>query len=165
MVFPPAPSVAAAEEFRRLHDPLFHRIAAHVTVVPALDWRPRVDALPRLEEAIRDAERSPFAVLLSGAGRTKDGTVYVRVEEGDRALGELHGRLLAALGPPPGHEPPPFIPVLGLGRAPTVSEAEFLQRQAAGHLAPVRFAVEHLSVVVEDARGMWHETERLPLVA
>lgn len=165
MVFPPAASVAAAEEFRRLHDPLYHRIQAHVTVVPAVDWRPRVEALPRLEEAIRDAERRPFPILLSGAGRTKDGTVYVKVVEGLADLEALHGRLLAALGPPPGHEPPPFIPVLGLGRAPTVSEAEFLQRQAAGHLAPVRFSVEHVSVVVEDARGLWHETERLPLVA
>ena len=93
VVFPPAHSVAAAEEFRRLHDPLYHRIAAHVTVVPAVSWRPRVEALPRLEEAVRDAEGRPFPVLLSGAGRTKDGTVYVRVEEGwahdERKLAEL----------------------------------------------------------------------------
>jgi 2'-5' RNA ligase superfamily protein len=165
VVFPPARSVAAAEEFRRLHDPLFHRIPAHVAVVPAISWRTRGEALPRLHEAVRGTVRGAFPVNLCGAGRTRDGTVFVKVDEGTAALGELHGRLLVALGPPPGHDPPPFVPVLGIGRAPTVSEAEFLQRQAAGHLAPVRFSVEHLSFIVEDARGLWHEEERLDLVA
>jgi hypothetical protein len=164
VVFPPPEAVAAAEEFRRLHDPLFHRIAAHVAVIPALSWRTAEEALRRLSPALRGWPRGAFPVNLSGAGRTRDGTVFVKVDEGAAALGELHDRLLAALEPPPGHEPPAFIPVLGIGRAPTVSEAEFLQRQVAGHLAPVRFSVEHASFVVEDARGLWREVERLPLV-
>lgn len=163
VVFPPADAVAAAEEFRRLHDPLFHRIAAHVAVVPALSWRSLAEARPLLAEAMAAAGRRPFPVNLSGAGRTKDGTVFVKVDEGAGPLGDLNARLVAALGPPPGMEFPPFVPVMGIGRAPTVSEAEFLQRQLAGHLAPVRFSVEHLSLVVEDARGLWVEKERLPL--
>jgi 2'-5' RNA ligase len=164
VVFPPAEAVAAAEEYRRIHDPLFHRIAAHIAVVPALSWRSREEGLPRLEEAVRVPGRGPFPVNLSGAGRTRDGTVFVKVDEGTAQLADLNVRLLAALGPPPGFEPPPFIPVMGIGRAPTVSEAEFLQRQIAGHLSPVRFSVERLSFVVEDARGLWHEEARLDLV-
>jgi len=164
VVFPPADAVAAAEEFRRLHDPLFHKIAAHVAVVPALSWRTCEEGLPRLVEAVAAAGRGPFPVNLSGAGRTKDGTVFVKVDEGAGPLGEWNARLVAALGPPESMEFPPFVPVMGIGRAPTVSEAEFLQRQLAGHLAPVRFSVEHLSFVVEDARGLWVEKERLPLV-
>ncbi len=163
VVFPPAEAVAAAEEFRRLHDPLFHRIAAHVAVLPALSWRTAAEGLPRLAGAVAAAGRGPFPVNLSGAGRTRDGTVFVKVDEGAGPLGDLNGRLLAALGPPEGAEVPPYVPVMGIGRAPTVSEAEFLQRQIAGHLAPVRFSVEHLSFVVEDARGLWVEKERLPL--
>ena len=165
VIFPPPEAVAAAEEFRRLHDPLFHRVAAHVTVVPAVGWRAAAVALPRLDEAIRETGRGPFPVNLCGIGRTKDGVVFVKVDEGGAALAELNERLTAALGPPPGSERPPYIPVLGLGRGPTVSRAEFLQRQAAGYLSPARFPVEHLSLLVEDSRGLWHERHRLPLVA
>ena len=163
VVFPPAEAVAAAEEFRRIHDPLFHKVAAHVTVVPALGWRTEEEAGPRLVEALAAAGQGPFPANLSGVGRTKDGVVFVRVEEGSATLAALNLRLAAALVPPPGHEPPPYLPVLGIGRTPTPSEAEFLQRQVAGHLAPVRFSVESLSLIVEDARGLWHERERLPL--
>jgi hypothetical protein len=165
VVFPPPAAVAAAEEFRRLHDPLFLRVAAHVTVVPAVGWRPAAVALPRLDEAIRLVNPAPFPVNLCGVGRTKDGVVFVKVDEGAAALAELNERLTAALGPPPGAERPPYFPVLGIGRGPTAARAEFLQRQAAGHLAPTRFSVEHLSLLVEDSRGLWHERHRLPLVA
>jgi len=165
VVFPPPAAVAAAEEFRRLHDPLFHKVAAHVTVVPAVGWRGAAEALPRLAEAIRDSGLTPFPVNLCGVGRTGDGIVFVKVDEGGPTLADLNERLTRALGPPPGSERPPYVPVLGLGRSPTVSRAEFLQRQAAGHLAPARFPVEHLSVLVEDSRGLWHERHRLPLVA
>lgn len=163
VVFPPADAVAAAEEFRRLHDPLFHRIPAHVTLVPAIGWRTEEEASPRLAQAVASAAQGPFPATLSGVGRTRDGVVFVRVEEGAAALSSLHARLTAALAPPPGYEPPPFVPVLGLGRSPGTSEAEFLQRQVAGHLAPMRFSVEDLALIVEDARGLWHERERLPL--
>jgi 2'-5' RNA ligase len=160
VVFPPAEAVAAAEEFRRLHDPLFHRVAAHVAVVPAFSWRTGDEAETRVGEALARARRGPFPATLSGVGRTKEGVVFVRVEEGAPALARLHELLLAALDPPPDFEPPPFVPVLGIGRAEGRAEAEFLQRQVAGHLAPARFSVETLSLVVEDARGLWHERAR-----
>ncbi len=135
-----------------------------MAVVPALSWRTREEGLPRLEEAVRAPGRGAFPVNLSGAGRTRDGTVFVKVDEGTAPLAELNARLLAALGPPPGFDPPVFLPVMGIGRGATVSEAEFLQRQIAGHLSPIRFSVEHLSFVVEDGRGLWHEEARLSLV-
>ena len=133
--------------------------------MPALGWCGAAKALPRLDEVIRDAGFEPFPVNLCGIGRTKDGVVFVKVDEGGARLSELNERFTAALTPPPALERPPYIPVLGLGRAPTASRAEFLQRQAAGHLAPQRFPVEHLSILVEDSRGLWHERHRLPLVA
>ncbi len=163
VVFPPAEAVAAAEEFRRIHDPLFHKVAAHVTVVPALGWCSEDKALPRLLGALGVFRQGPFPATLSGVGRTKDGVVFVRVEEGASALSGLNAVLTGALVPPPGLELPAYLPVLGVGRSPTPSEAEFLQRQIAGHLAPVRFSVESLSLIVEDARGLWHERERIPL--
>ena len=165
VAFPPAEAVAVVEEFRRIHDPLFHKIAAHVTVVPALAWRTEEAAVPRLVEAVAASGQGPFPATLSGVGRTRDGVVFVRVEEGASTLASLHGRLLASLSPPAGLDPPVYIPVLGLGRTATPAEAEFLQRQVAGHLAPVRYSVEDLSVVVEDARGLWHLRERIPLAA
>jgi len=163
VVFPPAEAVAAAEEFRRLHDPLFHRIAAHVAVIPAFTWRTGEEAEERVGRALAEGRRGPFPATLSGVGRTTDGVVFVRVEEGSTALARIHERLLRALGPPPDHESPPFVSVLGIGRAPGRSEAEFLQRQVAGHLPPARFSVEVLSLVVEDARGLWHERARFEL--
>ena len=165
VVFPPVGAAAPAEEFRRLHDPLFHRIAAHLTVVPALSWCTEARAVPLLLEAIRAADRGPFPATLNGVGRTREGVVYLRVEEGAGALAALNDRLTRALGPPADLERPPFVPVLGIGRAAGPAEAEFLQRQVAGHIAPVQFSVEDLSVVVEDARGLWHLRERLPLEA
>ncbi len=165
VVFPPAEAAAPAESFRRLHDPLFHKIAAHVAVVPAFSWCTEARAVPRILEAIRGSERAPFPLTLRGVGRTKTGVVYLPVVEGQEALAALHEILSWALRPPPGIERPPFVPVLGLGRAAGEAEAEFLQRQVAGHLAPIRFSVEVLTVVLEDARGLWHVRERLPLEA
>ena len=83
VLFPPAEAVSAAEEFRRIHDPLFHRIPAHVTVVSAFAWRNRRDAEHRVGRALDDAARGPFPATLSGVGRTKDGVVFVKVEEVD----------------------------------------------------------------------------------
>jgi 2'-5' RNA ligase len=154
VVFPPADAVAAVEEFRRIHDPLFHKIAAHVTVVPALGWCPEDLAAERLAGAVAARGRGSFPLALSGVGRTRDGVVFVKVGEGAAELDALHGLLSESLRPPPDLQRPPYIPVLGLGRGATTSEAEFLLRQAAGHLAPVRFSVEVLSLVVEDARGL-----------
>ena len=163
VLFPPAEAVSAAEEFRRIHDPLFHRIPAHVTVVSAFAWRNRRDAEHRVGRALDDAARGPFPATLSGVGRTKDGVVFVKVEEGAPSLSRLHEALTEALGPPPDLDLPPFVPVLGVGRTPTGSEAAFLQRQVAGHLPPARFSVETLSLVEEDGRGIWHERARLAL--
>lgn len=165
VIFPPPKAVEAAESFRRLHDPLFHKIGAHVALVPAFSWCTESRAVPRLLEAVRAAERNPFPISLQGVGRTTGGVVYLPVIEGAGILGALHGTLTAALGPPPDLDRPPFVPVLGIGRAAGEAEAAFLQRQVAGHLAPIRFPVEELTVVVEDARGLWHVRERLPLAA
>src|SRR5690349_7177243 len=118
VVFPPAEAVAAAEEFRRLHDPHFHRIAAHVAVVPALSWRTVAEALPRRAQGMAAVKRGPFPVNPSGAGRTKGGTVFVKGDEGAGPLGDLTARLVAALAPPAGMEFPAYVPVMGIGRAP-----------------------------------------------
>ncbi|MCK6481310.1 MAG: 2'-5' RNA ligase family protein [Planctomycetaceae bacterium] len=159
----PAEAAGPIEEFRRIHDPLFHKIAAHLVLVPAQGWCPEDRAVPRLLEAVRASGQGPFPVGLNGVGRTRDGVVFLRVEEGAEILAEMNRLLLAALGPPPGTEFPEYRPVVALGRGPGEAEAEFLQRQVAGHLAPVRFPAEAFSVVVEDARGLWHLRERLPL--
>ena len=132
-------------------------------MVPAFGWRTGEEAEERVGGALDAARRGPFPATLSGVGRTTDGVVFVRVEEGAPALSRIHDLLLRALAPPPDHDPPPFVPVLGIGRAAGRSEAEFLQRQVAGHLAPARFSVEVLSLVVEDARGLWHERARFEL--
>lgn len=163
VLFPPARAVSAAEEFRRIHDPLFHRIPAHVTVVPAFGWRSREEAESRIGRVLDGAGPGPFPATLSGVGRTKDGVVFVKVEEGAPALSRIHESLTEALGPPPDLELPLFVPVLGVGRAGGPAEAAFLQRQVAGHLPPARFSVESVSLVVEDARGIWHERVRLAL--
>jgi len=163
VLFPPAPAVSAAEEFRRIHDPLFLRIPAHVTVVSAFGWRGRREAEKRIGRALDDVRPGSFPATLCGVGRTKDGVVFVKVEEGAPRLSRLHEALTDALGPPPDLELPPFVPVLGVGRTPGAAEAAFLQRQVAGHLPPARFSVETLSLVEEDGRGIWHERVRLEL--
>ncbi len=159
----PAEAAGPVEEFRRIHDPLFHKIAAHVVVVPAQGWCPEERAVPRILEAVRASGQGPFPLALSGVGRTRDGVVFLRVEEGAAILADLHRALVLSMVPPPDLELPEYRPVAALGRAPGDAEAEFLQRQVAGHVAPIRFPVEALSVVVEDARGLWHLRERIPL--
>ena len=163
VLFPPAEAVAVAEEFRRLHDPMFHRIAAHVAVVPAFSWRAAGEVEERVAGALAERRSGPFPATLSGVGRTRDGVVFVRVEEGAVALARLRDRLVAALEPPPDHEERVFVPVLGIGRATGRAEAEFLQRQVAGHLAPARFSVESLSLVVEDEGGLWKPKARFEI--
>jgi len=161
VLFPPAEAVGAAEEFRREHDPLFHRIAAHLTVVFPFEstWE---RAAPRLERAVA-AGATAFEVVLAGAGRFDDGVVYLRVGEGAPVLAALHERLTDAVAPPTGAVHLPFVPHLTLGRGTGPAESAFLERQAAGRLAETRFRAERLSLVVEDARGIWVERGRLAL--
>lgn len=162
VVFPPAEAVTDAEAFRREHDPLFHRIAAHLTVVFPLEGLDPASAARRLERALEEAKGRIFAVGLGGAGRYDDGVVFLRVGRGAEELCRLHDALTAAVGPP-GTTRLPYLPHLTVGRAAGEAEAIFLERQAAGRITGVRFSVEALSVVVEDARGLWLEKVRIPL--
>lgn len=164
IVLPPREQASALEEFRQSNDPLFHKIAAHVTVVPPFSGIEPTAALSTLRGVLSARHQEPFEISLGGAGRYDDGVVFVRVGEGAATLTRLHDALSAAVKPTGGLPPRPFVPHCTVGRGTGPAEAAFLERQAAGRLRTVRFRVERLILVVEDARGLWLERGALSLV-
>ncbi len=154
VLLPPPAALEAVEEFRREHDPLFHRIPGHLTVVFPFEGRTEAEALRAARDGAAAAAAGPFEVSLGGAGRFDDGVVYLRVGRGAAELASLHDAL-APLFLPPGARPLPYLPHLTVARGTGAAEAEFLERQAAGRLPTVRFDAEVLTLVVEDARGLW----------
>ncbi|MHC4923196.1 MAG: 2'-5' RNA ligase family protein [Planctomycetota bacterium] len=163
VVFPPREEASSLEEFRRTNDPLFHKVAAHVAVVTPFTGLSTDAAIARLRGVLETRAQEPFDVSLGGAGRYDDGVVFVRVGEGAATLTRLHDALSAAVEPPDGLPPRPFVPHCTVGRGTGPAEAAFLERQAAGRLRPLKFRVDALAVLVEDARGLWLERGRLTL--
>jgi 2'-5' RNA ligase superfamily protein len=157
VVLPPEDAMRGIEEFRRLHDPAFHRVAAHLSLVPPFhsDDRGLVSRLERVPLP------PSFDVLLgppSPIGRA----LALPVVSGEAPLDALRRATAAALFPR--EELPPALPGLRVGFFGSRAEMELARRAILTVAPPPPFPVSCVSLLVEDQRGLWHEvvTRRLP---
>ncbi len=159
VVFPGDEETAAIEPFRRLHDPAFHEIGAHVVLAPPFD-----DAEP--DALIRRflAFEAPGSLDLSfGApvGRGRALAVPVldpsgRVGAVARAIRETVLPLSARM------QENPDEPAVRLGLFPSDAELELARRAwLATSPRPTGFRAAELVLLLEDERGLWHEVRRL----
>lgn len=148
-LLPPPEALGDVEPFRRLHDPAFHRLPAHVALLPPFEPIRR-DVLAQFD-AFRAA---PFDARLGNAHAQGTSLVLDLVEgaaETLRLRAALHEALLDPAAPHAG-EPP----VLRIGHFPSAAALE-LARRGFDHdqeLAP--FRVDRVTLLLEDVRGIWH---------
>lgn len=157
-MLPPPTSVRAVEEFRRTHDPAFHRIPAHLALVPPFD------AHDASLVARFDAFRWRGAIDLTLGAPTPAGSALVLPPDGgaadlvalrDALFAAVPGPLAAASGTPP---------VLRAGLFGSAAELELGRRVLAALEPPEPFAVRSVALLVEDVRGLWHTVRERTLL-
>jgi len=155
-VLPPADAMREIEEIRRLHDPAFHRVAAHVTLLPPFD---AADAA-LLERFDAFGGVASFDVAL-GATSASGRALALGATHGDAELRALQTALAAALLPPLAGSPS-LAPALRVGLFGGDAEME-LARRALTTLPAPTFPVTEVALLLEDVRGLWHavRTSRL----
>jgi len=154
VVLPPAESTRDVEEFRRLHDPAFHRIGAHMALVPPFDATEealfaRFDAMdlrPAFDVAFGPPVAHGHALALS-------------VLSGEAALRALQGDV-AAIVLPPHVERPNASSALRVGLFGSDAELELARRALATLPPPDAFTVREVVLLLEDVRGLWHDVRR-----
>lgn len=157
---PPEDVARALEPFRRLHDPAFHRHAPRIALTPAFDG-PEDDALARRF----DAFRAPSALVAFGPPSAHGEALVLPVLDEARRVAALSAalrdavlpasaRLLADAGPPS----------LRIGLFAGAAERELARRsfEAAVPRVPA-FVARDVVLLLEDARGLWHEVRRTAL--
>ena len=153
-MLPPAETMGAIEEIRRLHDPAFHRVAAHLVLLPPFEPS---DA--SLVERLDALELPPAFPLAFGAPVVCGTSLSLAVAQGADELRELQVAL--ARGLLPSHAALPQAPAgLRTGVHSGAAELELARRGLASldPLAP--FAVRAVSLLLEDVRGLWHEVHQ-----
>ncbi len=159
VVLPPPEALGALEEFRRRHDPAFHRLPAHVLVLGPFDPADE-RALDRFDTV---AAPEPFVVEL-GAPELRDDGLYLPAWRGLDQLETLRADLAEALvGPDADVAATP--PSLRVGRFGIAAEAELVARSLSAAGLPRPFTVDTLTLVLEDERAIWHPVRRRHLDA
>jgi hypothetical protein len=153
VVLPPEGSTRDVEELRRLHDPAFHRIGAHVPLLPPFDSE--ASALVARFDAFRFA---PFEIEL-GAPAVHGAALSLAVTRGDDDLRALRDALASRfLGP--ADERPSAAPSLRVGLLGGAADLELARRSLSTLPAPAAWRVDEIVLMVEDVRGLWHEVRR-----
>jgi len=160
VVFPPEETRAAVEPFRRLHDPAFHRVSPHVTLVPPFE-----EADARALRGRLAAQRSVAPATLTFAEpRVLGRALCVPVDDGDGRLAAfLRGLRDSVLPLSARLQENDDVPSLRVGLLGTDAELELARRSfvaTAVRLAP--FAPESLVLLMDDVRGLWHEVQSVP---
>ena len=154
VVLPPPDLAAAIEEFRRLHDPAFHRVGAHVPVLPPFDS----DDPALADRFDATAARGAFDVELAAATAAGQ-SLGLPVVRGRDELAALRAAFAAALLPAL-TELPGAPPSLRVGLFGTAAEMELARRTLEGRVAVASWRVEDVVLLVEDVRGLWHPLRR-----
>jgi hypothetical protein len=157
VVLPPAESLRGVEELRRLHDPAFHRIAAHVALLPPFDADDA--SLPARFDA---AAAGPAFDSAFGAPLVHGDALCLPLARGDAEMRALRGRLAAALLGP-ADEPPRAPLSLRVGLVGSAAEGELARRALSTLPPPAPWTVDSVVLVMEDVRGLWHEVRRRTL--
>ena len=154
---PPPGTLASVEQFRRLHDPAFHRIAAHVGILPpfepsdanVLDLFDAAALPPRFTAEFGAPAAVGRALVLPLTGGAREGL----------ALQAALARLL--LGP--ADAGPALAPALRIGLFSSDAEMEMARRALTSLESPPGFGVTEVSLLLEDLRGLWHPVRSLRL--
>ena len=148
-IIPPVEALGAIEQFRRLHDPGFHRVPAHVPLLPPFE-PVRRDVLARF-----DALRAPAFDARLGAPTIHGTSLVLTLADGaeqTEALREfLHTALLDPAAPSAVAEP-----VLLIGHFPSAAALELARRGLVATDSLPQFAVTQVTLLLEDVRGIWH---------
>ena len=153
-MLPPPASTGPVEELRRLHDPAFHRVAAHIPLLPAFEAN--AATLLQRFEAVRFAAFDASLGPPCAAGSA----LCLPVEQGSEAMRDLTAALAAALLGPLG-EPPRTAPALRVGLFGSDAELELARRALATLPPPPPWTVRDIVLLLEDVRGLWHEVRRV----
>jgi len=154
-LIPPPEALGDVEQFRRLHDPSFHRLPAHVPLLPPFEPI-RSDVLAQF-----DVFRSPpFDARLGNAHEVGTSLALCLVEGEDATVAlrrELHAALLDPAAPEVA-EPP----LVRIGHFPSTSALELARRSFDHGQTLPAFRVDRITLLLEDVRGIWHPVrERL----
>jgi hypothetical protein len=148
-IIPQVEALGEIELFRRLHDPAFHRMPAHLPLLPPFEPI-RPDFLARF-----DALRSPPFDARLGApeihGTSLVLTLVVGSPETEALRDALHDALLDPAAPPTS-----VAPNLRIGHFPSDAALELARRGLATTDELPAFRVAQISLLLEDVRGIWH---------
>jgi hypothetical protein len=158
VVLPPPGAVRDVEEFRRLHDPSFHRVAAHLPLVP-----PFATADRRLIERFDGLRLAPSFDVVLGRAAPIGRALALPVVAGAQAFDALR-RAAAAELLPSFPEPVFGVPAMYVGAFGGDAEMELARRAFSTLPPPPPFAVDAVTLLLEDVRGLWHpvRARRLP---
>jgi hypothetical protein len=154
VVLPPPDEALVLEEFRRLHDPAFHRIGPHLPILPPFE--PEGTTLIERFDGFRGA--GGFEVEF-GPPTALGRALCLPAERGQAELRALRTALAASLLPPIAEAPDGPI-VLRAGLFGSDAEIELARRAMAttGGVRP--WLVREITLVLEDERGIWHAVRR-----
>ena len=148
-VLPPVEALGTIEQFRRLHDPAFHRMPANVPLLPPFE-PVRQDVLARFD----DLRCAPFDARL-GAPEAHGTSLILTMIEGAAEITALQSALHVALldpAAPPAEAPPS----LRIGHFSSLPALELARRGLGTTEALPTFRVTQVSLLLEDVRGIWH---------
>ena len=153
VVLPPPGSMGPVEELRRLHDPAFHRVAAHIALLPAFEA-----ATAALNERFDAIAFEPFDASL-GPPAAAGSALCLPIAQGSQEMRRLTSTLATSLLGPLG-APPRTAPSMRVGLFGSDAELELARRALATLAPPPPWTVREIVLLLEDVRGLWHEVRR-----
>jgi hypothetical protein len=148
-LIPPPEALGDVEAFRRLHDPAFHRIPAHVPLLPPFEPI-RTDVLSQFD----GFRAAAFEARLGNAHGSATSLVLDLVQGADEVTAlrdALHDALLDPAAPRV-TEPP----TVRIGHFPSEAALELARRGFDHALELQAFRVDRITLLMEDVRGIWH---------
>ena len=164
----PVPAEALVDAFRRRHhDFAFERrIPPHVTVLFPFVPAASLDDVLRAQLAVHFSGVAPFEAALTGIGRF-DGCVWLAPEPRDRFVDLITATYARFPKHPPYGgkftEPEPHLTVAEVDEPDSEDAIAELARMELGRQLPFGFVVDCVSLIAEQANGMWQESMRFGL--
>lgn len=166
-IIPPEEIWGPIQAIRSRYDRRYTRWMPHITLIFPFAPPGQIDErIPVIREALQ--KLSPFDIELREfryfQHPTGSATIWLAPEPAE-PLRELHAALLKVLPEYDDQLRPSgvFVPHLSVGQAPTWTEAERLAREFQAGWNPLRFRVDHVSVLTRGPETPFKEMLRIPL--